>query len=117
MDDIQRYGKFLAEEKGSSQNTVSSYLRDVMQFAEYLENNCDCTLRDADGNMVRDYMNWMQGRGKSAASVTRFLASAKSFYSYLIAQGVMSRNPAKGISICPFVQRGCNGFSFFYSYV
>ena len=98
MDDIQRYGKFLAEEKGSSQNTVSSYLRDVTQFAEYLENSCDCELRDADGNMVRDYMNWMQGRGKSAASVTRFLASVKSFYNYLIAQGVMSSNPAKGIT-------------------
>ena len=98
MDDIQRYGKFLAEEKCSSQNTISSYLRDITQFAEYLENNCDCELRDADGTAVRDYMNWMQGRGKSAASVTRFLASVKSFYNYLIAQGVMSINPAKGIT-------------------
>jgi site-specific recombinase XerD len=34
MNDIQRYGKFLAEEKRSSQNTISSYLRDVTQFAE-----------------------------------------------------------------------------------
>ena len=33
------------------------------------------------------YMSWMQGRGKSAASVTRFLASVKSFYNFLIGNG------------------------------
>ena len=98
MEDIVRYGTFLAEEKRSSQNTISSYLRDITQFSEYLESNCDCDLRSADSTMVRDYMNWMQGRGKSAASVTRFLASVKSFYNYLISKGVLQSNPAKGIS-------------------
>ena len=98
MEDIVRYGTFLAEEKHSSQNTISSYLRDITQFSEYLEHSRDCDLRSADGNMVRDYMSWMQGRGKSAASVTRFLASVKSFYNYLISQGILKTNPAKGIS-------------------
>ena len=88
----------MTEEKHSSQNTVSSYLRDVTQFAEYLENNRECGLRDADSRMVRDYMNWMQGRGKSAASVTRFLASIKSFYNYLISVGEMKSNPAKEVT-------------------
>lgn len=98
MEDIVRYGAFLAEEKHSSQNTISSYLRDVTQFSEYLENSQNSDLRRADSNMVRDYMNWMQGHGKSAASVTRFLASIKSFYNYLISQGILKNNPAKGIT-------------------
>ena len=98
MDDLARYGAFLAEEKHSSQNTISSYLRDVSKFSEYLESSHDCTLRDADSDMVRDYMSWMQGRGRSAASVTRFLASVKSFYSFLIAQGELEQNPAKGVT-------------------
>ena len=38
MDDIARYGAYLANEKNASQNTISSYLRDVTQFAEYLQN-------------------------------------------------------------------------------
>lgn len=98
MEDIAHYGTFLAEEKRSSQNTISSYLRDITQFSEFLENSRDCDLRSADSNMIQDYMNWMQGRGKSAASVTRFLASVKSFYNYLISQGILKTNPAKGIS-------------------
>ncbi len=55
-------------------------------------------MRDAQADMVRSYMRWMQGHGKSAASVTRFLASIKSFYNYLVAQGAMDANPAKGIT-------------------
>jgi integrase/recombinase XerD len=98
MEDIVRYETFLAEVKHSSQNTISSYLRDITQFAEYLDNGRNCDLRSADSNTIRDYMSWMQGRGKSAASVTRFLASIKSFYSYLISQGILKVNPAKGIS-------------------
>jgi integrase/recombinase XerD len=97
-DDIVRYGTYLTDEKGASSNTVSSYLRDVTQFAEYLEHSEGCTLREADSEMVRGYMNWMQSRGKSAASVTRFLASVKSFYNFLLAAGDVAVNPAKGVA-------------------
>ena len=97
-NDIARYGAYLAEEKHASQNTISSYLRDVNQFADYLTEHQGCEVRAAQPEMVRDYMSWMQGRGKSAASVTRFLASIKSFYNFLLAQGDIGANPAKGIS-------------------
>lgn len=98
MDDIARFGAYLTEEKHASQNTVSSYLRDVTQFAEYLQTAQNCDLQAASREMVRSYMSWMQGRGKSAASVTRFLAAIKSFYNYLIACGSLLANPAKGIT-------------------
>ena len=97
-DDIAAYGDYLAEEKHASQNTICSYLRDVTQFSEYLAEHQGCGLRQADGTMVQDYMAWMRGRGKSAASVTRFLASVKSFYNFLLAAGAVESNPAKGIS-------------------
>ena len=98
MDDIARYGAYLAEEKHASQNTISSYLRDVTQFAGYLESSLGCGLRDAGRETVQEYMAWMQGRGKSAASITRFLASVKSFYSFLLAEGAVAENPAKGVT-------------------
>ena len=98
MDDIARFGAHLSDEKHASQNTVSSYLRDTTQFAEYLHNHYGKGLREVDGGMVRDYMEWMQGRGKSAASVTRFLASVKSFYSYMVSIGEMKTNPTQGVA-------------------
>ena len=98
MDDIARYGAYLTDERHASQNTVSSYLRDVTQFSEYLANSRGCRLREADSEMVQSYMNWMLGRGKSAASVTRFLASIKSFYNFLLANGDVKENPARGVA-------------------
>ena len=98
MDDIARFGAYLSNEKHSSRNTVSSYLRDTTQFAEYLHNYCDIDLREADSAAVQDYMDWMLSHGKSAASVTRFLASVKSFYSYMVAAGELKKNPAQGVA-------------------
>ena len=95
---IAEYGAYLTEEKHASQNTVSSYLRDVSQFSQYLRDYQDSDLRGAEPEMVQSYMRWMQGRGKSAASITRFLASVKSFYNYLTANGTVKSNPAKGIT-------------------
>ncbi|WP_295750732.1 site-specific tyrosine recombinase XerD [uncultured Oscillibacter sp.] len=94
---MARYKEYLVAEKHASQNTVASYRRDVSQFSDYL-NLRGLGLLEVDGGIVRDYMDWMLGRGKSAASVTRFLASVKSFYNFLIAAGKMKTNPAKGVS-------------------
>ena len=98
MDEIARYGAFLTEVKHASPNTVSSYLRDVTQFAEYLQSARGRELRGADGEDIESYMRWMHGRGKSAASVTRFLASVKSFYNFLLANREVAANPAKGLA-------------------
>ena len=106
MDDIARFGAYLSDEKHSSRNTVSSYLRDTTQFAEYLHNYCDIDLREADSAAVQDYMDWMLSHGKSAASVTRFLASVKSFYSYMVAAGELKKNPAQGVAAAK-VERKC----------
>jgi integrase/recombinase XerD len=97
VDYIAAYGKFLTEEKHASANTVSSYLRDISQFDEYLRENPRSDLRRARTEMVSGYMDWMHAHGKSAASVTRFVASAKSFYGYMLAAGAVKVNPAKGI--------------------
>ena len=98
MDYQSGYAHYLTEEKRASSNTLSSYLRDVTQFSEYLQNTQQMDLREADSETIETYMHWMQGRGKSAASITRFLASVKSFYNFLVANRDLRTNPAKGIT-------------------
>ena len=97
-DYISDYKKYLIEDKHASANTVSSYLRDVSQFAEYLRGQRGCKLEKATPELVQSYMSWMQSRGKSPASVTRFLASVKSFYNYLFSVGAIKSNPTKGVT-------------------
>ncbi|MEI3305150.1 MAG: site-specific tyrosine recombinase XerD [Dysosmobacter sp.] len=97
-DSIAEYRAYLTGERHASPNTVSSYLRDVAQFAEYLAEHENCEVHLATSQMIQEYMGWMQGQGKSAASITRFLASVKSFYQFLLSTGTIEANPAKGIT-------------------
>ena len=97
-DSIAEYRAYLTGERHASPNTVSSYLRDVAQFAEYLAEHENCEVHLATSQMIQEYMGWMQGQGKSAASITRFLASVKSFYNFLLSAGAVKANPAKSIS-------------------
>ena len=62
---LRDFGTYLAEERHASQNTICSYLRDVTQFSAYLREHQSCTLRQAGGEMIQDYMSWMRGAGGS----------------------------------------------------
>ena len=96
-DYIAAYGSYLREEKRASDNTVTSYLRDVRQFATYLQGT-GVALTACNQAHVEAYMAYMTGHGKSAASVARGVASLKSFYQYLMSVGAVDANPAKGVS-------------------
>ena len=91
------YEDFLKREKQASANTVSSYLRDVSQFATAMEGK-DLPLTQVANQDVEDYASTLTKRGKSPATVTRSVASIKSFYSCLMSKGYVDQNPAKGIS-------------------
>lgn len=84
-------------EKQASANTVSSYLRDVNQFAAAMDSR-GVDLTQVVTLDVEDYANSLIKRGKSPATVTRSVASIKSFYTCLIGKGYVAQNPAKGVS-------------------
>jgi len=90
------YEEYLTTEKGSSANTVSSYLRDVRQFSEAMAEQ-DVTLTEVLVQDVETYTDGLLRRGKSPATVTRSAASIKSFYQCLMSKGIMDHNPAKGV--------------------
>lgn len=97
MDLLGVYEDYLKIEKGASGNTVSSYTRDVRQFAENME-QLNIPLGEVLPGDVERYAQMLLHKGKSPATVTRAMASLKSFYQCLQRQGYTSSNPARGIS-------------------
>ena len=91
------YEDFLKTEKRASANTVSSYLRDIHQFAAAMESK-GVDLVQVVTREVEEYANSLIKRGKSPATVTRSVASIKSFYTCLMEKGYVSGNPAKGVA-------------------
>jgi len=91
------YEEFLKTEKQASANTVSSYLRDVHQFAAAMDGK-GVALTQVMPRDVEEYAVSLSKRGKSPATVTRSVASIKSLYSCLMDKGYVEQNPAKGVS-------------------
>lgn len=95
MDLIEEFKSYLTTEKRSSANTVSSYVRDLTQFHRYLQGE-GLSLAEADTDVIEGYDSWLTGKGKSAATVTRSLASLKCFYNWMVSAGLREDNPAQG---------------------
>lgn len=86
--------KYLVENKKSSKNTLSSYLRDIRQFGDYLAAHTDSGYATADAEVLGGYISWLKSNGKSVATVARCIASLKCFYGYLTTSGAIEMNPS-----------------------
>ena len=91
---IEIFEKYLREEKRSSANTLSSYLRDIRQFGAYLELHTDTDIVSATEDELSEYINWLKGQGKSVATVSRGIASLKCLYSFLTIRQIIPENPS-----------------------
>ncbi len=98
VDYVEEYQSYLQDEKHSSVNTLSSYVRDVNQFRQWLTNTASIDLRKVKKSVVTDYLNYMAREGKSPATITRTTASLKSFFHYMMLRGYTKTNPVKNIS-------------------
>lgn len=92
------YEAYLVEVKHASENTVSSYMRDLRQFASYLSKEnivFDCVER----KNICSYISSLQEKGKSASTISRNLASLKGFFQFVVSQGERERNPVTDIRV------------------
>lgn len=97
MDYLSEYEIWLAKEKKASANTLSSYLRDVRQFSDWLSGE-GIALPQATQSDIKQYAKFLNAKGKSDATVVRSIASLKSFYGYMLAAHSILANPAKGFT-------------------
>ena len=97
MNLLRVYEEYLKTEKKASANTVSSYMRDVQQFAGAMERS-EIPLTEVLPSDVERYAQTLTRAGKSAATVTRAMASIKSFYACLQKTGYAGSNPAHGVT-------------------
>ena len=90
---IGAYENYLTKVRQASSNTVSSYIRDIRQFSEWLQENGDAELVEVQGHNISDYLRHLQDCGKSAATISRSLASLKNFFAYLVSTGFLEHTP------------------------
>lgn len=95
-DYLDQYCGYLKTEKHVSANTVSSYMRDLTQYQQWLQQKRS-DLKRAKNSMLQEYLAGLEQLGKSQATMSRFMASAKSFYSYMCTKGYIKTNPTSAL--------------------
>jgi integrase/recombinase XerD len=103
MSYIDEYLKYLKEVKGLSYNTLLSYERDVRHFTEYLESK-NKFIPDVKRRNVVEFLNVLKGEGKKDSTISRYLASIKSFYQFLLLTDRVSISPVASLH-APHVER------------
>ena len=87
------FSDYLVNVKKASSNTLSSYLRDIRQFGDYLASHDLPGYADAGEEELGEYISALRGAGKSVATVSRSIASLKCFYSFLLSKHLLDSNP------------------------
>ena len=99
MDLISAYENYLTKVKQASSNTVFSYMRDIRQFAGWLEQDAGIDVVDVTQQNISGYLAYLEEEGRTAATISRNLASLKNFYSYVVSSGFLEKSPVFDIHI------------------
>ncbi|MFC1987585.1 tyrosine recombinase XerC [Chloroflexota bacterium] len=104
---FDRYIKYLELERNVSPYTVRNYFTDLLGnyargsekgFFQFLRLKKIGSLDEVDRHTLRDYMAWLMEQGVVKASIARKLSAIRSFYRYLVREGILSLNSLENTS-------------------
>jgi len=99
---LERYLRYLRAEKNASPHTLRNYCRDIAGFGDFLATKTDASSgglwRRADRSMIRLYLSELTRKGLSKASIGRALSALRSFYRFMMREGVIQANPFAGVT-------------------
>src|SRR3954462_1283197 len=96
---IDSFLNFLQFEKRFSPHTVTSYKNDLSQFEAYLKEHYDEQPQVASYSMVRSWIVQLVEKKLDALSVNRKIASLRSYYKFLLRQGLIEKTPMMKIKV------------------
>ena len=87
-----------------SLNTVESYKRDVTQYISYLDGTGVTDISYTTKTTVLSYLLYLQKEGRASSTVSRTLASLRSYYLFMMQNGVVKSNPTSNLE-APHVEK------------
>ena len=93
---IKLFLEFLQNERRLSDNTLQSYRRDIKQYDDYLVHNRINYTKVSQAD-IKEYLQVLQNMNKKTSTVSRNLASIRSFYQFLLKNKKIKKDPTEGI--------------------
>jgi len=94
---VQKFVDFLENEKGLSDNTLQSYRRDILQYISYLNKMNITNIAGVNKTTVITYLLYLQKEGRATSTISRNLASIRSFYQYLNKINLVEQDPTQNL--------------------
>ncbi len=99
---IGNFLDYLAVEKGLSQNTVEAYRNDLQQLAGFMQ--AEATRQGVippwagfNRQSMLSYLLNLKERNYAPTTIARKVAAVKSFFNFMVSEGVMKTNPVEGV--------------------
>ena len=93
---VKLFLEFLQNEKKLSDNTLQSYKRDIIQYQNYLEEN-GINYAKVSKEDKKAYLNYLKQIGKKPSTISRNLASIRSFYQFSIRNKKIKNDPTEDV--------------------
>lgn len=91
---IEKFLNYIKYEKRYSDHTLVAYQHDLNQFQSFLEKEFEVLhLSEATYPMIRGWVVFLMTEGHTATSVNRKTTSLRSFFKFLLKEGVITENP------------------------
>jgi len=102
-EDIKRFLIYLSVEKGFSENTLAAYHNDLSQLAAFIEEEAakkgtPPTWTAFNRQGMLSYQLNLKERNYAATTLARKVAAAKSFFKFMVAEGIIKENPTQNVS-------------------
>ena len=94
---IPTFVTYLAEERHSSQSTITSSQRDLERMFAYLETKGTAKLQDITPTLLNSYILYLERKGFSASTVSRNIASMRAFFHYAFGKHILEKDPTDQI--------------------
>ena len=101
---VMEYTSFMTDIRHKSLNTVESYKRDVTQYISYLDGTGVTDISSTTKTTVLSYLLYLQKEGRASSTVSRTLASLRSYYLFMMQNGVVKSNPTSNLE-APHVEK------------
>ena len=93
---VKSFLEFIENDKKLSSNTLQSYRRDIVQLEEYLDSE-NIAYNKVTKEDVENYIEHLKEIGKKTSTISRNIASIRSFYQYLVRVKKIKKDPTEGI--------------------
>ena len=93
---IKLFLEFLENDKKLSSNTLQSYKRDITQYQEYIDKNGLNYLK-IDNEDIEKYFKALKMLNKKTSTISRNLATIRSFYQFLLRTKKIKVDPTVGV--------------------